>query len=351
MNRSLLFALLLALTASACAAPGGNPSAEPASDPASVSGPGHYARRPAGEALLQRLHEDDGVDIKTARALLADARYQPDIIAKMRKPAEKTLTWARYRPIFVQSERARQGATYIRAHQAIFDRVQQQYGVSANIIAAIIGVETRYGGFIGRDRVLDALATLAFDYPERSTFFTQELGAFIQLCLNEKLNCRKDIGSYAGAMGLPQFMPSSYAAYAVDGNHDGRRDLWAEPADIIASVANYLAEHGWQRDARVALPADLARHNAVGYALATDRTTAYRWDALHKLGIDVAQPPAADTQVGLLDLAGPHGPEYWVALHNFYVITTYNRSPLYAMAVYQLGQIIDASRAPAGPDA
>src|SRR5699024_8209764 len=149
--------------------------------------------------------------------LLGRARYQPDIIAKMEKPAEKTLTWAKYRPIFVQEDRARQGADFIDGHRKAFDDAEKKYGVPIYIIAAILGLETRYGRFVGNDRVLDALATLAFDYPPRSEFFTRELGKFITLCVQEKLQCTQEIGSYAGAMGMPQFMPSSYEAYAVDG--------------------------------------------------------------------------------------------------------------------------------------
>lgn len=330
MKKTLLTAVMLCIALPAAALPAH----------------GDYARRPAGKALLQRLQNKDGVNIDAARALLADAKYQPQIIAKMRKPAEKTLTWAQYRPIFVQPKRARQGARYIHEHQKIFDRVVRKYGVPANVIAAILGVETRYGRFVGHDRVLDALATLAFDYPERSTYFTHELGSFIQLCVKQKLDCRRDVGSYAGAMGLPQFMPSSYKAYAVDGNGNGRRDLWNEPADIIASVANYLAQHGWQRGRGVAIPATLAAGNVIARVLPSKRETAYRWSALRRLGIRADDPPAADTQVGLITLQGPHGPEYWLGLNNFFVITSYNHSPLYAMAVYQLAQEIAAMRKP-----
>ncbi len=307
-----------------------------------VAETGHYAQRPEGKALLERLENEDHVDIDAARALLEDARYQPKIVATMRKPAERTLTWADYRPIFLQPERADKGAAYIKTHQALFDAAEAKYGVPANVIAAIIGVETKYGAFIGRDRVLDALATLAFDYPERGAYFTRELEGFIQLCVEEDLACDSEIGSYAGAMGLPQFMPSSYRAYAVDGNNNGRRDLWKEPADIIDSVANYLAVHGWQRGADVALPAWMAKDNDLDDIERSTRKSAYRWSALKKLGVRVDRQPAGNAEVGLLEFKGADGNEYWVALNNFFVITTYNHSPLYAMAVYQLGQEIAA---------
>lgn len=305
---------------------------------------GNYAERPEGKALLERLQNADGVDIEAARELLADAKYQPKIVATMRKPAERTLTWADYRPIFLQAERAEKGAAYIEKHRETFEQAEEEYGVPADIIAAIIGVETKYGAFIGRDRVLDALATLGFDYPERSAYFMRELEGFIQLCVEEELACDKEIGSYAGAMGLPQFMPSSYRAYAVDGNDNGRRDLWEEPADVIHSVANYLAEHGWQRSARVALPAWIGDDENLDDIERSKRKPAYRWDALRKLGIRVDDPPPAAAEVGLLEFAGGHGTEYWLALNNFFVITTYNHSPLYAMAVYQLSQEIALAR-------
>jgi membrane-bound lytic murein transglycosylase B len=305
---------------------------------------GNYAERPEGKALLERLQKTDGVDIDAARALLEDAEYQPKIVATMRKPAERTLTWADYRPIFLQAERARKGAAYIEEHRALFDGAEAEYGVPANIIAAIIGVETKYGAFIGRDRVLDALATLGFDYPERADYFIKELENFVVLCVEEDLACDREIGSYAGAMGLPQFMPSSYRAYAVDGNDNGKRDLWEEPADIIYSVANYLAEHGWQRDARVALPAWIGDGENLDAIERSSRKPAYRWDALDRLGVRVDDPPPNDAQVGLLQFEGAHGTEYWLGLNNFFVITTYNHSPLYAMAVYQLGQEIAYAR-------
>ena len=191
------------------------------------------------------------------------------------------------------------------------------------------------------EELIDALSTLAFDYPPRSTFFTQELGAFIRLCVDEKLDCTHDVGSYAGAMGLGQFMPSSYAAYAVDGNNDGKRDLWNQPADIIFSVANYLAENGWQRGAPIAQPATLARPDLIDELTPSTRHTQYRWAELEQMGVSAEDSPTQDTRVGLLAFVGPHEqPEYWIAEHNFFVITTYNTSPLYAMAVYQLGRMI-----------
>ncbi|RJS94642.1 lytic murein transglycosylase B [Salinisphaera sp. Q1T1-3] len=304
---------------------------------------GDYADSQAGKALIEKLHKEGGIPRATTRQLLADATYQPEIVAKMERPAEKTMTWGRYRPIFVQPDRAQQGADYIAAHRDLFAHAEAKYGVSRYIVAAILGVETRYGRFIGKDRVLDALSTLAFDYPPRSPFFTKELGKFITLCVQEHLDCRNDVGSYAGAMGLGQFMPSSYDAYAVDGNNDGKRDLWHEPADIIDSVANYLAKNGWQRSGPIAQPAQLHAEDDIDDIQPSKRKTRYSWQQLADRGVQVQDPPAADTRVGLLAFKGPHDqPEYWLAEHNFFVITTYNTSPLYAMAVYQLGRMIES---------
>lgn len=318
-----------------------------AAAPALAAAPHHnYADTAAGKTLAENLQHKHNIPKASTLRLLAEARYQPGIVAKMRKPAEKTLTWAKYRPIFVQRKRARQGAEYIASHHQLFAKAQKKYGVPAYLIAAILGVETRYGRYLGKDRVLDALATLAFDYPERSKFFTRQLGEFITLCVHEKLNCTHDVGSYAGAMGLPQFMPSSYTAYAVDGNDNGRRDLWKEPADIIASVANYLAENGWQRDDPIAQPAELDNSQVIDNIKTSTRATHYQWKKLQKRGVRVMDPPDPDTRVGLLQLTGPHGYEYWLAQHNFFVIMTYNASPLYAMAVYQLGLEIKALTPP-----
>lgn len=308
---------------------------------------GDYAESAAGKQLVERLHRDRGIPKATVRRLLQEASYKPEIVKKMRKPAEKELTWARYRPIFVQPERARQGADYIAAHRELFEKAQARYGVPAYMIAAILGVETRYGRFIGKDRVLDALSTLAFDYPERSSYFTRELGAFITLCVDEKLDCTHDVGSYAGAMGAAQFMPSSYAHYAVDGNGNGRRDLWDEPADIIDSVANYLAENGWQHGGPIAQPAELAADSAVDDVDTNARKPHYRWAELRARGVRIADAPTSNTRAGLFKFSGPHGPEYWVAEHNFFVIRTYNSSPLYALAVYQLGREIESFTYPA----
>src|SRR5699024_10566895 len=267
---------------------------------------------------------------------------KPAIIDAMRRPAESTLTWKQYRPIFLDNKRIVRGAAFIERYQSIFDDVERQYGVPAHVIAAIIGVETRYGRITGKYRVLDALATLAFDYIPRAEFFTSELTHFVRLCLEENLDCRTERGSYAGAMGWPQFMPSSYRNYAVDFNDNGSRDLWNEPGDIIASVANYLARNGWRDGERVALPATVSDGAALAAVPRSRISAKTDWEALRAAGIHIDHAPSAATAAGLLEYAGAEGTEYWVGLPNFFVITTYNHSPLYAMAVHQLSQAIAA---------
>ncbi|MDW8478808.1 MAG: lytic murein transglycosylase [Xanthomonadales bacterium] len=209
----------------------------------------------------------------------------------------------------------------------------------AELLVAILGVETSYGANLGRHRVLDALVTLGFYYPPRQDFFARELKQLFALAHEQGLDLGTLKGSYAGAMGLGQFMPSSYRAYGVDGDGDGRIDLWGSTADVLASVANYLARHGWQRGQPVALPAEAAPGAAdPGPQVLEARRTAAELAALGFRG--AALDPEDPRPVNLVRLEGEAGPEYWIAFGNFYVITRYNRSPLYAMAVFQLAQAI-----------
>lgn len=298
-----------------------------------------YAERDQGKALIQHLSEQEGLDASWVRAVLNDAEYQPKIIAAMQRPAEKVLPWYKYRQIFLKQDRIDGGVAFIQKHADLFAQVEQEYGVPPAIIAAIVGVETRFGGFLGRDRVLDALVTLGFDYPPRADFFYSELGHFLKLCKSEGLDARSVVGSYAGAMGMPQFIASSYAAYAVDFNNNGKRDLWNEPSDIIGSVANYFAEHGWKPGQAIAAAA-VPGSSAGADIERSKRETRYEYAELAQAGVALNPAPADATPVGLLELDYADGSRFWVGYHNFFVITSYNHSPLYAMAVYQLSQEI-----------
>lgn len=298
-----------------------------------------YDQRPQAREMIRHLTDEYGLPAARTRALLAKARFQPKILAAMRQPAEKVLPWHAYRKIFLQPTRITGGAEFIRAHMRIFRLAEKRYGVPPEVIAAIIGVETRYGRHVGDNRVLDALATLAFDYPERAAFFSSELEQFLVLCGEEHLNPEAALGSYAGAMGLPQFIASSYRHYAVDFNDNGQRDLWNEPGDIVGSVANFLRMHGWQPDAPIAAAARMPPAAASDLER-SKRQTRYAYGELTAAGVSVDRPPAADTPAGVVELEGVDGAEYWLGYRNFFVITSYNHSRLYAMAVYQLSRAI-----------
>lgn len=297
----------------------------------------------AFESFAQRMATRHGFDASKIERLLAQSARQDDILAAIANPAE-ALPWYRYRPIFLQESRIRQGVVFWEQNQATLDRAAQQYGVPPQIIVAILGVETRYGSYRGKHRVIDALRTLAFDYPPRSGFFRSELEQYLLLAREEGFDPLRPEGSYAGAMGIPQFISSSYRVYAVDFNGDGHRDLWDQPEDAIGSVANYFKVHGWRRGEAVAVPASVtgeaARPDKAASKLEADSSVA----ELRKRGVIPAHTLPAEQPAGLVILESKEGPEYWVGLPNFYVITRYNHSALYAMAVYQLAQAIKQRR-------
>lgn len=289
------------------------------------------------EALVHRLADEEGLSQADVRALLNEAVFRQDIIDAITRPYEAK-PWHQYRQLFVTPTRINGGVEFWKTHRDLLSQAEARYGVPAEIIVAIIGVETQYGRNFGRYRVLDALATLGFAYPPRSRFFLGELEQFMRLAQEERLDPRQTLGSYAGAMGMGQFIPSSYRAYAVDFDADGQRNLW-QPADAIGSVANYFARHGWTKDAPVAFPAEATTPES--QALGNQkRETPHTVGVLRQAGVrSPAQVPAAQA-ANLLMLDQQDGPEYWLALPNFYVITRYNHSVLYAMAVFQLSQEI-----------
>ncbi|MGD2020511.1 MAG: lytic murein transglycosylase B [Thiohalocapsa sp.] len=283
-------------------------------------------------------------------ALMADARYQQDIIDAMNRPYEAK-PWREYRQLFVTPERIGGGAAFLREHADLLHQVEAAYGVPPEIVTAIVGIETNYGGTLGSHRVLDALSTLGFAYPRRADFFRKELGEFLRLAREEQVDPRTAKGSYAGAVGMPQFIPSSYRAYAVDFNGDGRRDLWDSPADVLGSVGNYLAQHGWRRDAPVAAPALLTAGRPAGIPIAEKRPVRPEQTLAQLAAAGVvpddatgADQPAADSRATLLALDG-EDTEYWLGFDNFYAITRYNHSNLYAMAAFQLSREIAARAA------
>jgi membrane-bound lytic murein transglycosylase B len=272
--------------------------------------------------------------------LLAKAEPQPKIIELISKPAERVSPWYEYRKNFMTEQRISEGARFMVEHRERLEKARQETGVDPEYVVAIIGVETFYGRVTGKFRVLDALATLAFDYPPRAAYFRGELAQFIALSREESLDPLTALGSYAGAMGAGQFMPSSYRRYAVDGGDDRQRNLFADWDDIISSVANYFKEHGWVADGPVLAEAVL-QPDAPVVADPGNLTLNETVAGLKAKGVDFdngKQP--AETPVLLVPAEQQTGPAYRVGFKNFEVITRYNRSVRYAMAVHDLATTI-----------
>lgn len=280
------------------------------------------------------MHRRHGFDSAELKSLFRQVHLRPDILAAIARPAEAK-PWYQYRRLFVTPQRVAAGVEFWRDHAAELARAQSEFGVNAEIIVAIIGVETFFGRNTGRYRVMDALSTLAFNYPPRSRFFRSELENFLLLARDQHVNPLSLNGSYAGAMGLPQFMPSSYRHYAVDFDRDGHTDIWKDPADAIGSVARYLGAHGWRRGDLVAVPAQV-RGDSWKKLVAAGSRPSVRFASLPQYGVISDARVPADEKVALLEFETAKGHDYWLGLQNFYAITRYNTSTLYAMAVYQL---------------
>lgn len=300
---------------------------------------GEYSERTERDEVLANVVEQ-GVDRTWAAALLDQAERKQSILDAISRPAEKTKPWYDYRKIFLTDKRAREGVAFAQQNAETLAKVSDQTGVPASVITAIIGVETFYGRITGSYRVIDALATLAFDYPKRSPFFTRELQNFLVLAYESGKDPLALKGSYAGAMGYGQFMPSSYRAYAVDYDGDGVADIWTNADDAIASVANYFLRHGWQPGAPVIVPANYDGDSSEIFAggLKPEKTVG----ELAEEGF----APRSATDISLvatpLRLEGSEGYEYWLCLENFYVITRYNHSAMYALSVWQLSLEIES---------
>ena len=299
-----------------------------------------YLSRAEVDAYIEELIQQHDFSRPELEEVLAAAERRQDIIDLMRRPAERRLNWHEYRKIFLDEQRIAGGVEFWQQNQATLERAEKEYGVAPEVIVAIIGVETRYGRVTGRHRVVDALMTLAFDYPPRASFFRKELTQFLLLAREEGKNPTSLTGSYAGAMGFGQFIPSSYRNYAVDFDRDGVRDIWQNRTDAIGSVANYFSRHGWCGAAQVTLPVQLKAETEQLLDIANQSLKPTHSVAeMAEMGVivDGLDPEA---RVLLLRLLGGDKPEYWLGFDDFYVITRYNHSRLYAMAVYQLGQEI-----------
>ncbi|MCC6211131.1 MAG: lytic murein transglycosylase B, partial [Burkholderiales bacterium] len=281
--------------------------------------------------------------------LFARARREPAILAAIAPPKDpKARSWQRYRARFVTEGRITEGADFWRRNAAPLARAAQEHGVPEEIIVAIIGVETLYGRQTGAWRVIDALATLAFDYPPRAEFFRGELEQYLLFARDRGIDVFSVKGSYAGAIGIPQFMPGSYRRFAVDYDGDGAADLRASEADAIGSVANFLARHGWRPGERVLLPARLSGE-AYRPLLAAGIEPSVTLGELKRYGVETRTDLALQTPVALIELESPGASaEYRLGLRNFYVLTRYNRSVLYASAVHDLAREIRARRRETG---
>ncbi|MBA3564389.1 MAG: lytic murein transglycosylase B, partial [Gammaproteobacteria bacterium] len=283
------------------------------------------------------MSREHGFETEALQTLFEQVESQPKIIEAISRPAERVKPWHEYRDIFLTEKRIHAGADFWRDQAGDVGAVACHSGVPPEILVAVLGVETFYGRTTGSYRVIDALSTLAFDYPPRSDFFRRELGEFLLLSREEAVEPTSISGSYAGAMGPPQFMPSSYREYAIDSSADGRRDLFADWRDVLGSIANYLALHGWRADEPVATPvvsSGSLRLDPAENRLALGDTVA----GLRAKGLEFETELPGDAPAMVVALEGDDGIEYWVGFNNFYVITRYNRSVMYALAVHQLGQ-------------
>jgi len=319
--------------------------------PPSVTDPA-IPREQRIEAFVDYTATTYGVSRDRIRAVLAQAEYKQSIIDAISRPAEAVKPWSEYRPIFMNDARINGGRAFYRQHRDALERVSAETGVPAEYMVAIIGVETSYGRITGNFRVVDALYTLAFDHPRRAPFFAGELAQLFALVKEEpQLDIMALKGSYAGAMGMGQFMPSSYRLWAKDGDGDSRRDLLDHTPDVFASIANYFAIHGWQRGGPVVARAVLDAGRAEFVPETVDPI--HPLPALAERGYrPLAGEPQAEGAT-VLNFDGAAGREHWLGYRNFYVITRYNRSPMYALAVHQLAQAIRAGvdPAPAAGDA
>ncbi|RYU58375.1 murein transglycosylase B [Methylolobus aquaticus] len=303
---------------------------------------GDFGGQPAVDRFIERMVAEHGFRPDYLKGLLSEARRKEWTIAYMNREAPsvkpKPGGWSRYRAKFLTENHIAKGAAFWHRYAGALERAQARFGVPPEYVLGIMGVETIYGSNVGKDRVLDALATLAFDYPRRAEYFTDELKSFLLMTRAERMDPAMPRGSFAGAMGLGQFMPSSFLEWAVDFDDDGRKDLWA-PVDAIGSVANYFARHGWQSGGAVVTPA--LADGASAAELESGFDTRYTLAALASHGIHPSGVlRVAAEPVALLRLSTNDGDEYWLGYQNFYVITRYNHSTHYAMAVHDLAQAV-----------
>jgi membrane-bound lytic murein transglycosylase B len=299
----------------------------------------HQAVAKARAEFVADMVADHGFDEAELGQALGEAEIKERILELISRPAERVLAWHEYRDLFLNEKRIREGVAFWQDNADLLADISTRYQVAPRMLVAIVGIETYYGRLTGGYRVLDALSTLAFAYPPRAKFFRSELEAFLLLSREEGVNLSEPLGSYAGAMGAPQFIPSSFRAYAVDASADGRRDIWNNWADVLGSVANYFKVHGWRDSEPVATRATLGSN----WRGPEPRNTLQLNDTVASLSesgyvFATEQPENAPTMI--MSLEGSDDQEYWVGYHNFRVITRYNRSVMYALAAHLLADEI-----------
>lgn len=294
--------------------------------------------REAVDEFIRHMVETHRFDENELHTIFDQAKKSQRVLDAITRPAE-ALPWYKYRQIFIRQDRIEKGLAFLHRHADLLQKAEEQFGVPAQIITAIIGVETSYGANKGNDRVIDALSTLAFHYPRRSAFFRGELEQYLLLTREQNIEPLSLKGSYAGAMGMPQFIPSSYRHFAIDFDRDGKIDIWNNPADAIGSVANYFKQHGWQTGGKVAVPGQVINSD-YKKLVNDDLEPTANVEQLYENGILPAEEISPESRIKVISLEGVDNEEIWLGLDNFYVITRYNRSQLYAMAVYQLSEKI-----------
>ncbi len=295
------------------------------------------------QQFIQEMVSEHQFDSDVLSQLFSQSRKYQSIIDAISRPAEAK-PWYEYRQIFVNRERVRGGVLFWNDNAETIESVAKVYKVPPQILVAIVGVETRYGKHKGRYPVLDSLSTLAFAYPPRASFFRSELKQYLLMTREEKFDPLERKGSYAGAMGIPQFISSSFRRYAVDFDKDGKRDLWESVADAVGSVGNYFSRHGWKEGQPIAHKVSVSGLKYRSLIKNESLKPAYTPEQLRLAGVVLPDNLPADLKGTLIELDSGDGPEYWAVWHNFYVISRYNHSALYSMAVFQLSNEIAGSR-------
>jgi len=311
---------------------------------ASASG-ASYAKREDVRQFIATMVQKHGFSQRKLQSMFAKVQAQPAVLKSMTLAPESSRAWQSYRGIFLNPQRIDAGVRFWNRHAEALARASAEFGVPEEIVLGIIGVETTYGRNMGSYRVIDTLTTLAFDSPNRGEFFRSQLESYLLYTRETKTDVFRMKGSYAGAIGIPQFMPGSYRQFAVDYDGDGRKDIAESHADAIGSVANFLREHGWERGQPAAVPATVSGDTA---RLLVDSGVKplFRAADLPSFGIKPERPLGDDTLCSLIELESPNQPsEYWVGLHNFWVLTRYNRAVFYGVAVLELGRAVRDARA------